>query len=123
MTTLSSGRRSVTGMCIDDVQERLVGSEPAQVLHEERLPSVRRLLRAAADVGREQQARLPPGRVVGRRRLRLEDVEAGPGEPAVGERGEQSLLVERLGAADVDDERGRWQGGELRAADDALCLV
>src|SRR5947208_16101099 len=54
-TTEICGMPSVTGMCVDDMEERLVGGEPAEILDEQRCPSVRRPLGAPRDGRREEE--------------------------------------------------------------------
>ena len=65
----------------------------------------------------DDHARVCPERVLGRERLRHDDVEHGAADPAVGQCGEQRLLVDQAAASDVDDAGAGLERAELGLAE------
>ena len=74
-------------------------------------------MRRADDVRQREQ------RVVGRQRLRVDDVEPRAGEASVPQRVDERGLVDDRPTRDVDEERGRLHQREPPRVEEAARLV
>lgn len=66
-----------------------------------------------------EEARGGTHRVVGGQRFDVEDVDAGPGDPALVQGGQKSRLVDDGRPRGVDQLRGRLEEGELGGSEQA----
>src|SRR5262245_20303761 len=102
---LPIGRRSEPVSFVDHVAERPPGQEAPAVVEQDLEPALVEIWPIAGGVRGEEDARHRPQRVIGRQRLLLEHVEAGPGDFPRPQGPGEIVEPRRHAASDVDEER------------------
>ena len=105
---------------VDHVQEGEPPRETTNVLFHELHAAAQDLVRHARDVRRDDDVLEGPEGMPRGERLGVGDVEARPGEPALGERLDQGVGDDELPPRDVDDVTALLQERELLRADESF---